>query len=77
MEYQNINISTPTKISQKTISDLYCGNYNAIHSLFIEFEFAWFQQAYNALKDLDKYNIVIYLYKNILLNLTKYLKLNL
>ena len=74
MEYQNINISTPTKISKKTISDLYCDNYDAIHSLFIEFEFAWFQQAYNALKDLDKYNIIIYLYKEYFVELNEIFK---
>ncbi len=63
MEKQKIYPEKPKKISQKKIYDLYCDHYNPIHSLFIEFEFAWFQQAYQALGDLDKYNILIYLYK--------------
>ena len=63
MEKQKIDLEVPAKISQKKIYDLYCDHYDAIHSLFIEFEFAWFQQAYQALGDLDKYNILIYLYK--------------
>ena len=63
MEKQKIGLEDPTKISQKKIYDLYCDHYDTIHSLFVEFEFAWFQQAYQALRDLDKYNILIYLYK--------------
>ena len=53
----------PTKISEKRIYDTYCDNYDSIHYLFIEFQFNWLQQAYKTLKDLDKYNILVYLYK--------------
>ena len=56
-------ISTPTKISEKKIYDTYCDNYDSIHYLFVEFQFSWLQQAYKALKDIDKYYILIYLYK--------------
>jgi len=63
MEKQRIELNHPTKITQKRIYDLYCDHYDSIHSLFIEFEFAWFQQAYEALQDLDKYNILAFLYK--------------
>ena len=55
--------SFPTKISEKKIYETYCDNYDSIHYLFIEFQFSWLQQAYNALKDIDKYNILVYLYK--------------
>ena len=55
-------ISTPTKISEKKIYDTYCDNYDSIHYLFVEFQFSWLQQAYKALKDIDKYYILIYLY---------------
>ncbi len=54
---------SPTKITEKRIYDIYCENYDSIHYLFIEFQFNWLQQAYKALKDLDKYNILVYLYK--------------
>ena len=55
--------SIPTKISEKKIYDTYCDNYDSIHYLFVEFQFSWLQQAYKALKDIDKYYILIYLYK--------------
>ena len=53
----------PTKISEKHIYDTYCENYDSIHYLFIEFQFNWLRQAYQSMKDLDKYNILVYLYK--------------
>ena len=54
----------PTKVSEKNIYDIYCNNYDAIHYLFIEFQFTWLQQAYKSMKDLDKYNILVYLYNS-------------
>ncbi len=64
----------PTKISEKKIYDTYCDNYDSIHYLFIEFQFTWLQQAYKALKDLDKYNILVYLYKENFLELSELFK---
>ena len=63
MEKNNIYQSYPTKVSEKKIYDTYCDNYDSIHYLFVEFQFAWMQQAYKALGDIDKYNILVYLYK--------------
>ena len=63
MEKEIINHFIPTKISEKRIYDTYCDNYDSIHYLFVEFQFSWMQQAYKALKDIDKYNILVYLYK--------------
>ncbi len=63
MENKDFNLTIPTKISEKKIYDVYCNNYDSIHYLFIEFQFSWLQQAYKTLKDLDKYNILIFLYK--------------
>ena len=63
MEKQDINLTIPTRISQENIYEIYCDNYDLIHYLFVEFQFSWLQQAYQALKDLDKYNIIVYLYK--------------
>ena len=63
MEKQYFDQSTPTRISQQNIYDTYCDNYDSIHYLFVEFQFTWMQQAYKALKDIDKYNILVYLYK--------------
>ena len=63
MEKQYFDQSTPTRISQQNIYDTYCDNYDSIHYLFIEFQFTWLQQAYRAMGDLDKYNILVYLYK--------------
>ena len=62
---QNIytDSDTPTKVSEKRIYDIYCNNYDSIHYLFIEFQFTWLQQAYQSLGDLDKYNILVFLYK--------------
>ena len=60
---KHIYLSTPTKVSEKIIYDIYCDNYDSIHYLFVEFQFSWLQQAYQAMKDLDKYNILVYLYK--------------
>ena len=74
MEKKDINLSTTTKISQKKIYDLYCDNYNTIHYLFVEFQFTWFQQAYQALRDLDKYNILVYLYKENFVELSEIFK---
>jgi len=56
-------LDTPTKLSEKRIYDIYCNNYDSIHYLFIEFQFTWLQQAYQSLGDLDKYNILVFLYK--------------
>jgi len=74
MEKKKTSLEHPTKISQKVIYDLYCNHYDPIHSLFIEFEFDWFQQAYQALGDLDKYNIIIYLYKEYFVELSEIFK---
>ncbi len=63
MEKQDIYLSGPTKISQKKIYDIYCDNYEAVQYLFVEFQFSWLQQAYKALGDIDKYNIIVFLYK--------------
>ena len=63
MEKLNIDILAPTKILEKKIYDIYCDNYDSIHYLFVEFQFSWLQQAYQSLKDLEKYNILVYLYK--------------
>ena len=59
MEKQNIDILSPTKIPEDRIYTAYCNNYDSIHYLFVEFQFSWLQQAYQALKDLDKYNILL------------------
>ena len=56
-------ILSPTKIPEKKVYDIYCDNYDSIHHLFVEFQLSWLQQAYHALKDLDKYNILVFLYK--------------
>jgi len=74
MENQNININIPSKISQKKIYDIYCDHYDSIHSLFIEFQFSWLQQAYRTLGDLDKYNILTYLYKENFVELNEVFK---
>jgi len=74
MEKEFINQSIPTKISEKKIYDTYCDNYDSIHYLFVEFQFSWMQQAYNALKDLDKYNILVYLYKENFIELNEIFK---
>ncbi len=73
---ENINIieSNPTKITEKQIYDTYCNNYDSIHYLFIEFQFSWLQQAYKALKDIDKYNILVYLYKENFVELNEIFK---
>jgi len=74
MEKQRIDLNRPTKITQKRIYNLYCDHYDSIHSLFIEFEFSWFQQAYQAMQDLDKYNIIVYLYKQYFSELSEIFK---
>ena len=63
MENKFIETSLPTRITQQNIYDIYCNNYDSIHYLFVEFQFSWLQQAYKALKDIDKYNILVFLYK--------------
>ena len=63
MQKENTDFIYPTKIPEKKIYDTYCDNYDSIHYLFIEFQFTWLQQAYRALGDLDKYNILVFLYK--------------
>ena len=63
MQKENYHQIVPTKISEKKIYDTYCNNYDSIHYLFVEFQFSWLQQAYKALRDIDKYNILVYLYK--------------
>ena len=74
MEKHKIDLESSTKIFHKKIYDLYCDHYDSIHSLFIEFEFAWFQHAYQAMGDLDKYNIIIYLYKEYFVELNEIFK---
>ncbi len=63
MEKDQNYILSPTKIPEKKIYDVYCDNYDSIHHLFVEFQLSWLQQAYRTLKDIDKYNILIFLYK--------------
>ena len=74
MEKTIIDQSTPTKISEQNIYNTYCDNYDSIHYLFVEFQFSWLQQAYEALKDLDKYNIIVYLYKENFVGLNEIFK---
>ena len=74
MEKEIINQSIPTKITEKRVYETYCNNYDSIHYLFVEFQFAWMQQAYKALNDLDKYNILVYLYKENFVELSELFK---
>ncbi len=74
MENQNSNFSIPTRISDQSIYDIYCENYDSIHYLFVEFQFSWLQQAYKTLKDLDKYNILVFLYKENFVELSELFK---
>jgi len=74
MEKQITDLPIPTKISQDNIYTTYCDNYDSIHYLFVEFQFSWLQQAFNALKDLDKYNIIVYLYKENFIELNELFK---
>ena len=71
-EFQHSSI--PTKISEKKVYETYCDNYDSIHYLFVEFQFTWLQQAYKALKDIDKYYILIYLYKENFIELNELFK---
>ena len=74
MEKNNIDLSIPTKISEKNIYNIYCNNYDSIHYLFIEFQFSWMQQAYKSLNDIDKYNILVFLYKEYFIELNELFK---
>tara|TARA_Y100001970_G_scaffold64809_1_gene82958 strand:- start:1655 stop:2626 length:972 start_codon:yes stop_codon:yes gene_type:complete len=74
MQNENIKLKYPTKIPEKKIYSTYCNNYDSIHYLFIEFQFSWLQQAYRALGDLDKYNILVYLYKENFVELSEIFK---
>ncbi len=74
MENINIDILNPTKLSEKKIYETYCDNYDSVHYLFVEFQFSWMQQAYKALGDIDKYNILVYLYKENFLELNEIFK---
>ena len=74
MEKNVIDISIPTKISEQNIYNTYCDNYDSIHYLFVEFQFSWLQQAYKSLKDLDKYNIIVFLYKENFVELNELFK---
>ena len=74
MEKINTEILNPTKLSEKNIYETYCDNYDSIHYLFVEFQFSWMQQAYKALKDIDKYNILVYLYKENFVELNEIFK---
>ena len=65
---------SPTKISEKRVYETYCDNYDSIHYLFIEVQFNWLQQAYKSLNDLDKYNILVYLYKENFVELSELFK---
>ena len=71
MQKENTDFIYPTKIPEKKIYDTYCNNYDSIHYLFIEFQFTWLQQAYRAMGDLDKYNILVYLYKENFIELSE------
>ena len=74
MQKENTDFNYPTKIPEKKIYDTYCDNYDSIHFLFIEFQFAWLQQAYKALGDIDKYNILVFLYKENFVELSEIFK---
>ena len=74
MENKNTELLNPTKLSEKNIYETYCDNYDSIHYLFVEFQFSWMQQAYKALGDIDKYNILVYLYKENFLELNEIFK---
>ena len=69
-----ITFQSPTKITEKKIYETYCDNYDSIHYLFVEFQFSWMQQAYRALNDIDKYNILVFLYKENFVELNELFK---
>ena len=68
---KNTETYKPTKLTERKIYETYCDNYDSIHYLFVEFQFSWMQQAYKALGDIDKYNILVYLYKENFLELNE------
>ena len=74
MEKNVTNQITPTKLSEQNIYNTYCDNYDSIHYLFVEFQFSWLQQAYKSLKDIDKYNILVFLYKENFVELNEIFK---
>ena len=74
MEKNTFDLSSPTKITQENIYNIYCDNYDSIHYLFVEFQFSWLQQAYRALNDIDKYNILVFLYKENFVELNELFK---
>ena len=74
MEKNVTNQITPTKLSEQNIYKTYCDNYDSIHYLFVEFQFSWLQQAYKSLKDIDKYNILVFLYKENFVELNEIFK---
>ncbi len=74
MENNVTNQITPTKLSEQNIYKTYCDNYDSIHYLFVEFQFSWLQQAYKSLKDIDKYNILVFLYKENFVELNEIFK---
>ena len=74
MEKNTFDLSGPTKITQENIYNIYCDNYDSIHYLFVEFQFSWLQQAYRALNDIDKYNILVFLYKENFVELNELFK---
>tara|TARA_B100001540_G_scaffold192996_1_gene170079 strand:- start:19 stop:990 length:972 start_codon:yes stop_codon:yes gene_type:complete len=74
MENKNTELPNPTKLTEKKIYETYCDHYDSIHYLFVEFQFSWMQQAYKALGDIDKYNILVYLYKENFIELNELFK---
>jgi len=74
MQNLNISLTGPTRLVYEDIYQVFIKNYQNLISQFLEFQFSWLQQAYLTMNDLDKYNILVYLYKKNFVSLSEIFK---
>ena len=63
MEKNRIDLNISTRFPNSTIIEYFTKNYQRLNTEFFEFQFDWFNRAYAAFKDFDKYLILAYLFR--------------
>ena len=63
MEKEELDFSSPIKISASEVYEQFTKNYQYLITEFFEYQTSWFYRAYGTFKDFDKYIILAYFFK--------------
>jgi len=74
MQKQELDFSSPVKISASEVYKQFAKNYQYLITEFFEYQTSWLYRAYGTFKDFDKYIILAYFFKKNLFSYTELLQ---